>query len=137
MAQLAAIFPGPYSLFYSLAVIAAATSMYLAGSRRGWPSGAWAAAVLAWAVSGMAGALLPRLLLGDAVAYRTIVGAIAVSSLCLVVLARALRRDTADVLDTTAVAIPIGAALVRVGCFFAECCQGIATSLPIDLWTPR
>src|SRR4051812_3672126 len=124
---------GPYNLFYSLAISVAAGSMFLAGRRRGWSANGWALAVAAWVAAGMVGAMLPHVILGDIVAHRTSVGAVIFATLMLGVIARGLRRETADVLDTTAVAMPIGAAIVRIGCFFAECCQGIATSLPIGV----
>ena len=129
MSPLAVVAAGPYNLFYSLAVAAAAASMFLAGWRRGWSAGAWAMSVAAWAAAGMIGAMLPHVMFGDAVAYRTIVGAVIVSTVALGLAARAMGRATSEVLDTTAVAIPFGAAIVRVGCFLAGCCQGIATAV--------
>lgn len=133
MSPLEVVAAGPYNLFYTLAVAAAAGSMFVAGRRRGWSASTWALAVAAWAGAGMVGAMLPRLVLGDLVGYRTAVGAVIFSTLMLGLIARALRRETTEVLDTTAVAIPLGMAIARIGCFFAECCQGIATSLPVGV----
>src|SRR4051812_12315845 len=133
MSPLEVVAAGPYNLFYSLAISAAAASMFVAGRRRGWNANTWALAVAAWVAAGMVGAMLPHLVLGELVGYRTSIGAVLFATLMLGLIARALRRETAEVLDTTAVAIPLGAAIVRIGCFFAECCQGVATSLPIGI----
>ena len=133
MSPLEAIAAGPYNLFYSIAVAAAAAVMFVAGRRRGWGPARWALCVVAWVTAGMVGTMLPRALFGDVIAYRTAIGGVAFSTVVLAVMAQAIRRELTEVLDTTAVAIPVGAAIVRVGCFFAECCQGIATSLPIGV----
>jgi phosphatidylglycerol:prolipoprotein diacylglycerol transferase len=133
MLPLEVVGAGPYNLFYTLAVAAAAGSMFVAGRRRGWRANGWGLAVAAWVAAGMLGAMLPRVILGDLVAYRTAIGAVIFSTLMLGIIAQALDREVGDLLDTTAVSIPLGAAIVRVGCFFAECCQGIATSLPIGI----
>jgi hypothetical protein len=77
--------------------------------------------------------MVPHAIFGDAVGYRTSVGAVIVATLTAAVLARLIGRKPGDVLDTTAVAIPLGSAIVRIGCFLAGCCQGIATSLPIGV----
>src|SRR3954471_15826688 len=110
MSPLEVVAAGPYNLFYSLAISAAAASMFVAGRRRGWSANTWALAVAAWVAAGMVGAMLPRLVLGDLVAYRTSVGAVIFATVMLALIARALRRETAEVLDTTAVAVPFGAA---------------------------
>jgi hypothetical protein len=81
----------------------------------------------------MVGGMLPHAILGDAVGYRTSVGAVIFASLALCLMARALRQQTSDVLDTTAVSIPLASAIVHIGCFLAECCQGAATALPIGV----
>ena len=133
MSPLEVVIAGPYNLFYTCAIGAAAASMFLAGRRRGWNSSHWALAVAGWATAAMVGAMLPHALLGDAVGYRTSVGAVIFASLALALMARALRQQATDVLDTTAVAIPLASAIVHIGCFLAECCQGATTSLPIGV----
>jgi prolipoprotein diacylglyceryltransferase len=133
MAPLETVTAGWYNLFYTLAVAAAGWATYDAGRRRGWSSAQWTLAVGAWIAGGVIGAMLPHLIFGDAVAYRTSVGAAIVATLTLAVAGRLIGRGTGDVLDTTAVAIPLGAAVVRIGCFLAECCQGLATSLPVGI----
>src|SRR3954468_7111441 len=125
MSPLEVVAASPYNLFYSLAVAIAATSTFVAGRRRGWGANGWSLAVATWVVAGMVGAMLPHVIFGDAIAYRTMLGALVFSTLVLGLMARALGRETAEVLDTTAVAIPLGASIVRVGCFLAGCCQGI------------
>lgn len=124
---------GWYNAFYATAIaIAAATALH-AGARRGWPATPWTLAVLAWVVGGVVGALIPGMVLGDLAAARTSIGAIAFATLALVIAARALGLPSLEVLDTTAVAIPLGGAIVRIGCFLAECCQGVVTSLPVGV----
>src|SRR5690349_16798262 len=131
MAPFEVVTATPYSFFYTLAVAVAAGATFDAGRRRGWNPMTWGLAVAAWAAGGVIGAMLPHALFGDAIAYRTSIGAVVVASLALAVAARALGRRPGEVLDTTALALPIGAAIVRIGCFIGECCQGLATSLPI------
>jgi phosphatidylglycerol---prolipoprotein diacylglyceryl transferase len=124
---------GPYGLFYLLAIVTAAAVMRDAGRRRGWNETAWAAAILAWVAGGVIGALIPHMLLGDLAAPRTSLGALAGSTLALVAVARAIGIRLASALDSTALALPLGAAVVRIGCFLAECCQGMVTSLPVGI----
>jgi prolipoprotein diacylglyceryltransferase len=133
MSPLETVTAGWYNLFYSLAVAVAGWATFDAGRRRGWASTRWTLAVAAWIAGGVIGAMLPHLLFGDAVAYRTSIGAMIVATITLAVAARMLGRGTAEVLDTTAIAIPLGASIVRIGCFLAECCEGVATSLPVGI----
>jgi hypothetical protein len=48
MSPLEVLAAGPYNLFYTLAVAAAAASMFLAGKRRAWNTKHWAMATGAW-----------------------------------------------------------------------------------------
>jgi hypothetical protein len=122
-----------YLFFYALAIVAAAAVMIVEGRRRRFDGVAWVIAVVAWAIGGMIGAEVPRQLLGDVVAARTAVGAVAGATLALVMASALLRIRQNQALDTTAIAIPIGGAIARLGCFAADCCQGIATNLPIGV----
>jgi prolipoprotein diacylglyceryltransferase len=133
MAPLEIVTAGWYNLFYTLAVAVAGWATLAAGKQRGWTSIGWTVAVGAWIAAGVVGAMVPHLLFGDAIAQRTSVGAVIVATLTLAVAARLIGRGTAEVLDTTAVAIPLGAAIVRIGCFLAECCEGVVTALPIGI----
>ena len=122
-----------YALFYLLAIAGGCGAIYLEGRRRGFGADRWTMCVAAWAIGGIAGAVAPQLLLGELAATRTAVGAVAGATLALFITAALLRVPTDRALDATAVAIPIGGALARLGCFVAECCEGLATSLPIGI----
>lgn len=121
-----------YQLMYLLA-IAGGTAILLDEGHRRRLGARWPFAVLAWAMGGVIGAALPYHLLGDLVAPRTAVGAVAGATIALCVAAIALGLSTGRALDTTATAIPLAGALARLGCFAAECCQGIATNLPLGV----
>ena len=133
MAPLETVTAGWYNLFYTLAVAVAGWATLTAGRRRGWTSTGWTIAVGTWVAAGVVGAMVPHLIFGDAIAQRTSVGATILATLTLAVAARLMGRGTAEVLDTTAIAIPIGAAVVRIGCFLADCCEGVVTSLPVGI----
>jgi len=122
-----------YQLFYELAIVTGALVMIIEGRRRHFGADRWVFAVGAWILGGMLGAELPRVIIGDAAAVRTAVGAVAGATLALVGAAILLRISVGEALDTTAIAIPIAGAFARLGCFAGECCQGIATSLPIGI----
>jgi phosphatidylglycerol---prolipoprotein diacylglyceryl transferase len=124
---------GWYNIFYSLAVALAAAAMYLAGRQRGLDGPSLLSAIAVWVAGGIVGATIPGLLLGDLAATRTSLGAIAGATIALVVTARRLHVPGAVALDATAIAIPLGGAVVRIGCFLAECCQGTLTKLPIGV----
>src|SRR4051812_25742385 len=102
MSPLDVLAAGPYNLFYTLAVAAAAASVFLAGRRRGWNTTHWALATGAWIAAGVIGAMVPHAIFGDAIAYRTSVGAVIIATLVAGAVAWVLGRRPADVLDTTA-----------------------------------
>lgn len=133
MTPLETLIAGWYNAFYAAAVAVAAGWTLRAGLRQGWPTGRWGLAVLAWIVGGVVGALVPGMVLGDLAAARTSIGAITFATIALALSAQALRLPTREVLDTTAVAIPLGGAVVRIGCFVAGCCRGVVTDLPLGV----
>ncbi|HET9426507.1 MAG TPA: prolipoprotein diacylglyceryl transferase family protein [Gemmatimonadaceae bacterium] len=133
MSPLEIVIAGWYNLFYMLAIVVAATVMLDAGRRRGRDLGAWSFVVALWVAGGIIGAMLPGLVLGDLAAARTALGAIAGATVALVLAARSAGLRAAEALDATAVAIPLGGAVARIGCFLAECCQGVVTRLPVGL----
>lgn len=124
---------GWYNIFYTLAVGVAGWVMFDTGRQRGWPVGRWSAVVAAWIAAGVVGAMLPHALFGDAITARTSFGAVILATVAVMLCARLAGLEARAVLDTTAVAIPLGAAVVRIGCYLAECCQGIITSLGIGI----
>jgi prolipoprotein diacylglyceryltransferase len=133
MAPIDALTAGWYNVFYTAAITVAGAVTLRAGLQRGWRPRVWTMALLAWVAAGVVGAIIPGLVLGELAAARTAIGAIALATLALAVTARALRLPTLEALDTTAVAIPLGGAIVRIGCFIAECCQGVVTTLPVGV----
>src|SRR4051812_26274084 len=122
-----------YQLFYELAIASGAIVMIVEGRRRQFSSEQCTLTVVAWIVGGTLGAELPHVLIGNAAAVRTAVGAVAGATLALCAAAVLLRLPVGAALDTTAIAIPIAGAFARLGCFAGECCQGLATSLPIGI----
>ena len=122
-----------YSLFYLVAIVGGCAAMFAEARRRRFAIVRWTICVAAWAIGGVFGAVLPAIVLGELAATRTAVGAVAGATVALAIAASLLRIRIDDALDTTAIAIPIGGALARLGCFVADCCQGIVTSLPVGV----
>ncbi len=122
-----------YPLLNSLAIAAGGAIMIAEGRRQKFETVQWSFVVLAWAIGGVVGAHLPRAILGDLAAARTAVGAVAGATVALILATRLVGIETARGLDTTATAIPLAGALARLGCFAAECCEGIATRLPLGV----
>ena len=122
-----------YQLLYFLAIACGAAVMLAEGRRRQLGRLSWAVVVLAWTVGGIVGAELPHMMLGDLVAARTAVGAVAGATLALILASVFMGVQPGRALDTTATAIPLAGAIARLGCFVAECCQGVATNLPIGI----
>lgn len=118
---------GWYNLLYVLAVATAAGVMLRAGKARGWDSTAWGFAIIAWVSGAVIGAMLPRIILGDLVMTKTSLGAIAGGTVGLAAAALWLRIPVASALDTSALALPLGGAVVRIGCYLAGCCHGTET----------
>jgi phosphatidylglycerol---prolipoprotein diacylglyceryl transferase len=122
-----------YQLFYLMAIVGGAAVIVVEGRRRQFDVERWAMCTTAWVIGGIVGATLPHLVLGELATTRTAVGAVAGATLAIAVAASLLRIRPGQALDATAIAIPIGGALARLGCFVADCCQGIATKLPIGI----
>jgi phosphatidylglycerol:prolipoprotein diacylglycerol transferase len=122
-----------YSLLYFLAIAGGTAIVIAEGRRRDLDMPRWAMAVMVWAIGGLVGAELPHAWLGNLAAQRTAVGAVAGATIALFVAAQLLGIPAGRAIDTTATAIPLAGALARLGCFAAECCQGIATSLPVGV----
>jgi prolipoprotein diacylglyceryltransferase len=121
-----------YSLFYAAAIASSAAILIVEGRRR-FGSDRWTFAVTLWAIGGIVGAALPHMLFGELFGARTAVGAVAGATLALMIASAALQLDLRASLDASAVAIPIGGALARLGCFIADCCQGLPTQLAIGI----
>jgi phosphatidylglycerol:prolipoprotein diacylglycerol transferase len=118
---------------YLVALAAAVGVALTEGERRSLYGSRWLLVLGAWILGGFVGAELPSELLGDLVGVRTALGAVAGATLAMFVTARAAGISGARALDATAVALPLGGAVARVGCFVADCCDGITTALPIGV----
>src|SRR4051812_48869038 len=101
MTPLQIVTANSYNLLYVASIVAAAAVMRAEGRRRGWDSDTWGLAIIGWAAAGVAGAIVPGLLLGDLVAARTCIGAVAAATIALAVAARTLRIPVRAALDTT------------------------------------
>jgi phosphatidylglycerol:prolipoprotein diacylglycerol transferase len=126
---------GAYNVGFSLAVLSALALARTAGRRQGLPPLAWAL-LLAFTV---AGAIVgSKLLFLDfqpiAPGEKTNLGGLIGGITTMVVMARLLRLAAWRSLDAVTVPTLVGMAIGRVGCFFAGCCAGSATSLP---WAVR
>lgn len=127
MAPIEIITAGWYNVLYVLAVATAAGVMLHAGKARGWDSTSWGFAIIAWVSGAVIGAMLPRLILGDLVTAKTSLGAIAGGTAALAAAAMWLRIPVGQALDSSALALPLGGAVVRIGCYLAGCCHGTET----------
>jgi len=133
MDQIETVTAGWYNLFYTLAIAVATGAALWSARRRGWNLSTWGFAVAAWVTGGVIGAMLPHLIAGPAIASKTFLGAIGGGALALAASATWLRLPVGIAFDNTALAIPLGGAVVRIGCFLAGCCHGTLTSLPFGV----
>jgi prolipoprotein diacylglyceryltransferase len=133
MNPIVVITAGWYNLFYVLAVAVAATVLYRAGQRLPVARSHWRLFVFGWVVAGAIGATLPHYILGDIVAPRTAMGAVAFATLAMAIGAWTAGVAIPLAMDSAWLAIPAGAAVVRIGCFLGGCCAGTETDLPIGV----
>jgi phosphatidylglycerol---prolipoprotein diacylglyceryl transferase len=135
MLPFAIVSAGAYNAGFSLAVLSALALAHRAGRRQGEPPLAWAV-LLAFTI---AGAIVgSKLLFLDfqpiAPGEKTNLGGLIGGITTMVLMARLLRLGAWRSLDAVTVPTLVGMAIGRVGCFFAGCCAGTATSLP---WAVR
>ncbi len=134
------------SAYSTMMYVAATATIILAlilAARRGLPLKRVAIAVLLMAVAVPVGArllhvaiyasreanLADRLFAGGFQGFSLYGGLLAAAGIGLVS-SRLLALDVPRLADTVAPALGMGIALMRVGCFLAGCCFGIATDLP-------
>jgi phosphatidylglycerol:prolipoprotein diacylglycerol transferase len=107
---------------YALAYAAAAAAFWWMARRRGMDNGAIARVMAAGAIGGLAGANLLQLL-ATGLPGKTIEGGI-VGGWLAVALAKRVLKVTRPTGDLFALALPLGEAIGRVGCFIGGCCYG-------------
>lgn len=129
-----------FSVMFLVALAGSALILAWLLPARGIPSRAWLPLVGLAAVGGVIGARLAyvvahlevfsarpldvvRLDQGGLVFY----GGLAGGALAVLAYARLRRIDLPALGDTASVALPLGAAIGRVGCFLNGCCRGVAT----------
>lgn len=133
-----------YALFFVLGWLAGGVIFYREVKRRGWPLEKMLFAMAGCVVGAIVGAFVGGVLFFDwhevlartltmNLSGKSVVGGIAGGFLGVEV-AKKLVGYPYSTGDAFALAIPIGHAIGRVGCFFAGCCFGSPTTLP---WAVR
>lgn len=131
-----------FSFFYIAAFAAAAILLYSEGHRRGWPHTSLLVLVATGTAAGVIGSRLGAISFADwgaalsrgllpTTAGKTFIGLIIVGAAGVCLARRALGfRST--VTDAYVLALPIGMAVMRLGCLAGGCCFGTPSNLP---WT--
>lgn len=135
-----------FSLFYVAAFAAALALLYVEGRRRTWPTSSWLVLVAAGITFGIIGSRLGAISLADwstAIGHgflptttgKTFVGLIllGIGGIFLVQRFLGFRSTTGDAF---ALALPVGMAVMRLGCLFGGCCFGKPTALPWAITYP-
>ena len=129
-----------YPIFFVLGWLASGAVFYSEVRRRGWPVEKLLFAMAGCVFGGLVGAVLTGALFFDwqdvfthvstlDLVGKSVVGGIA-GGFVGVEIAKKLVRYPESTGDAFALAIPIGHAIGRVGCFLGGCCFGTSTSLP-------
>lgn len=132
-----------YTLFLVLGMMLVVALALLVGAKRGLPPGKTIICLLVMGTSMVIGS---RILyaITNAAKYRSnpmrlfelhftgfaLYGGLILALVGGVIVCRLVRVDIWRLLDSTAPALGLGIAVVRVGCFLNGCCFGISTSLP-------
>jgi len=133
-----------YALFFILGWLVGGAVFYLEVRRRGWPLDKLLFAMAGCILGAVVGALLAGILFFDwpevvshlttlELVGKSVVGGIA-GGFAGVEIAKKLVRYPHSTGDAFAIAIPLGHAVGRIGCFLGGCCFGSATTLP---WAVR
>lgn len=135
-----------FSFFYVAAFAAALALLYIEGQRRTWPTSSWLVLVAAGITFGIIGSRLGAISLADwstAIGHgflptttgKTFVGLIllGIGGIFLVQRFLGFRSTTGDAF---ALALPVGMAVMRLGCLFGGCCFGKPTTLPWAITYP-
>jgi phosphatidylglycerol:prolipoprotein diacylglycerol transferase len=135
MPLLEILIAGPYNTAFTVAVLTALVLAHRAGRRDGVPPITWAlllAAALGGAIIGSKSIFLDFQPIAPG--EKTVLGGIILGVAAAILAARALRLGIGRTLDALTVPTLVGMAIGRVGCFFAGCCAGTATTVP---WAVR
>jgi phosphatidylglycerol---prolipoprotein diacylglyceryl transferase len=119
-----------YPVLYALGFGVAAVVAWRSGRRQGIDPGRWAQVLAITAVAGVVGSRVLHfdLLIGG-FGDRTFLGGLVGGGLAFLAGSRLLGVDPRGA-DALAVAVPLGHAVGRLGCFVAGCCFGRPTTLP-------
>ena len=129
-----------FSLTYVAAFLVAAGMMINEGFRKGYPGSAWLLIILTGVIFFIIGdkvftysqeqwvQVFTRFHFPEA-DKKTVLGGI-VGLFTGMFLAKTWLRFNRPVLDTLAVALPLGMSISRIGCLMAGCCFGTSTNLP-------
>lgn len=124
------IFTGHFNPFYFIGLVTIFCIAWLEGTRRSWPKDTWLVLLAFGVVGGIAGSKFLRFdLTAAAHGDKTILGAVLGGAFAMAFALWYLRFNR-RAFDAFSIAIPIGVAVGRIGCFRAGCCFGIPTSLP-------
>lgn len=124
------IFSGHYNPFYFIGLVTIFCIAWLEGLRKGWPKDIWLVLLAFGIVGGIAGTKILRFdLISAAHGDKTILGGVLGGALAMIFALRFLRFNW-RAFDTLSIAIPIGVAISRIGCFRTGCCFGVPTLLP-------
>ena len=127
------VLAGPYNVFYGAAFTVAFLIAWRLGAKAGAKPETHSLFLVVLAVAGVLGSrFLPFDLSANEVGEKTVLGGL----LAVTVGALAARRlNLIDQRSTSslAIALPVGFAIGRVGCFLAGCCFGRPTNLPWGL----
>src|SRR5688572_7334677 len=124
------VLAGPYNVFYAAAFAVAFLIAWRLGVKAGAKPERHSLFLAVLAVAGVLGSrFLPFDFSANEVGEKTVLGGL----LAVTIVALAARRlNLIDQRSTNslAIALPVGFAIGRVGCFLAGCCFGSATTLP-------
>lgn len=130
MIPLEIVLAGPYNALYLGGFTIGLLLAWREGMRRGWPTLPWVVILLAVVAGGIAGSKLFHLdLLAAEPGEKTILGGMLGGALALGVARRVLHFDR-EAPTGLLLAVPVGFAIGRLGCFLVGCCFGRTTGLP-------
>ena len=124
------VLAGPYNVFYAAAFAVAFLIAWRLGLNAGAKPERHSLFLVVLAVAGVLGSrFLPFDFSANEIGEKTVLGGLL--AVTLVALAsRRLNLTDQRSTNSLAIALPVGFAIGRVGCFLAGCCFGSATSLP-------
>jgi prolipoprotein diacylglyceryltransferase len=135
-----------FSVCYVAAFAVGLALLYAEGRRRGWPLSSWLVLVAAVVTLGIVGSRLGAISLADwryALAQgalptttgKTFLGLVILGTGGAIIVQRFLGFRSTTI-DASALVLPIGMAIARLGCLFGGCCFGRPTDLPWAITYP-